>query len=127
MHDNHNPPPTPVIMLPMTEADKQRLGIPNNHPHPQHPHHHGAEMHMMAAPMGAINNRPPNVGGMGPNFVFNFSQPPGYGPIPMPVAIAETSPPEEKVVLVQGEPTWRNPRRVAKQGEPLKPEPCIIQ
>lgn len=78
---------------------------------------------------------PPN-GGMGPNVVMNFSQPNGYPGTTM--TIGSTAPPpatinegvykvkEERIVHVQGDPTFRNPRRVTRIGNQPPRDPCVI-
>ncbi|KAI9469990.1 MAG: hypothetical protein EXX96DRAFT_588320 [Benjaminiella poitrasii] len=133
------PAPQPATMPPMSEADKQRLGMaPSNNHHNHHNHHNGgngrAPPMMAGVGMPVMANGYPygggGVGGMGPNLVFNFSQPHGYALASMPAVVGaeeevDNKPP--KTVLVQGEPTWKNPRRVARKGQPLKSEPCIIQ
>lgn len=121
------PPPKKVNMPVMTEADKKRLSVSSPRggaaPPPPPPMMMGSPM-MAGSPMGGY----PTIGGMGPNLVFNFYQPYGMAM----AAAAEEVKVEEVVVeegsppLVQGDPTWCQPRTRVKKGEPLKNEPCVI-
>ncbi|KAI8380720.1 hypothetical protein BD560DRAFT_323630 [Blakeslea trispora] len=78
---------------------------------------------------------------MGPNLVFNFHQSPYNAPsmyAPPPQAGGggggggggDKKKEEEgrkKPVLVQGNPTWNDPRMLAPKGKPIKNNGCLIQ
>ncbi|KAI8987766.1 hypothetical protein BDF20DRAFT_852111 [Mycotypha africana] len=118
------PQPKPANMPPMTDADKVRLGIAGGY---SNGHAASPPPMIVGAPMGY----PPMVGGMGPNLVFNFYQPYGMMPMmpPPPEAGEEEEKPKEekcKVITVQANPTWRDPRMPVKKGQPLKSDPCVI-
>jgi hypothetical protein len=78
----------------------------------------------------------PTVGGMGPNLVFNFSSPYAMAmPALPPCGGGGGGGDEEKgggeeekkvKVVVQGDPTWCQPRLTTKKGAKVKDEPCVI-
>lgn len=116
------PPPKPVQMPPMPPVVAQKFGVAPGAPPPGTP--------MM---MGGC----PTVGGMGPNLVFNFCSPYGMAmAVPPPGGGGDGGGKEEKpddggekkakTVIVQGDPTWCQPRITAKKGAKLKDEPCVI-
>lgn len=128
------PPPKPVKMPPMSPEDKKKFGG-------------GAApaagmvspMPMMGSPMPMMMQGCPTVGGMGPNLVFNFSQPYGMPMYSTPMAVVaeagcgckeekEEKKEEKKCppIQVQGDPTWTRPRLVVKKGAKLKDDPCVI-
>ena len=74
----------------------------------------------------------PSIGGMGPNLVFNFGSPygMGYPCVAAPIAEEKEEPKEEEkkpsTIIVQGDPTWCQPRLIEKKGKKVKDEPCLI-
>lgn len=123
------PPPKKVNMPVMTEIDKKRLTVTG----PPPPGPPGPPPMIMTGTPMPFSGGFPSVGGMGPNLVFNFSTP--YGMMTMPGALppGKVVEEEEKITvvegpppLVQGDPTWSQPRQRAKKGEPLQKDPCVI-